>query len=96
MSQDTEIEVEDPATTIVAALIGPDRDLFQIRLFSELRARSPTLVQHERRFAYLVNGVEVTPEVYRDAMATAKMDDYCPDCEGGDDFLIPDSGDEPS
>lgn len=80
-----EIEViHKPGTTLVAAQIGPHGVVFEIRVVDERRVEKVRegrkLVERlatDRSFAYYVDDVRVSAEAYRDALATANMDEYC-------------------
>lgn len=83
------IEVEEnerlEGKCVAVALIGPHGILFEIYV----PERGYNAAYNRYIPTYFVDGIEVPAEVYRDCLATAEKDRYCPNCcsapEGYDD-----------
>jgi hypothetical protein len=69
-----------PGNLVVIAQIGPHNTLFQIR---EVRGK-----RKPPRLVYFVDEVEVDGAVYQNALLTAAMNEYCPDCDVDDESEV--------
>lgn len=85
--EDATLPTELPGDLLIIAYVGPDADEFQVRLVEtteavKVRQGRKLIDQIEKRLRvlYLVNGVPVPAEVYRDAMQTARLDGFCRTC----------------